>query len=213
MPQSALLLGSGYVATPTVEVLANASVHVTVASRTLASAQKLAGSFPKHQGQALRTAPHFASPHELVVIMNISVENSQASGLESKVLALEKQTLGLEQKHWLLLPPAQDGEGNVKETNEATEEPSKPQDAPKEDQKTHDEDIHFPFLSYNYYRTSQLTRQQIEFNPHSRVKIIKTITNPATGERAERQADATQSRPDENGKYVFTLKKTTKTDK
>jgi saccharopine dehydrogenase (NADP+, L-glutamate forming) len=45
MPQSALLLGSGYVATPTVEVLSKAGVHVTVACRTLASAQKLAGSF------------------------------------------------------------------------------------------------------------------------------------------------------------------------
>ncbi|KAK7414780.1 saccharopine dehydrogenase (NADP+, L-glutamate-forming) [Neonectria punicea] len=45
MPQSALLLGSGFVATPTVEFLANAGVHVTVACRTLASAQKLAGSF------------------------------------------------------------------------------------------------------------------------------------------------------------------------
>jgi len=45
MPQSALLLGSGFVATPTVEVLSNAGVHVTVACRTLASAQKLAGNF------------------------------------------------------------------------------------------------------------------------------------------------------------------------
>lgn len=45
MPQTALLLGSGFVATPTVELLANAGIHVTVACRTLASAQKLAGSF------------------------------------------------------------------------------------------------------------------------------------------------------------------------
>jgi saccharopine dehydrogenase (NADP+, L-glutamate forming) len=45
MPQSALILGSGFVATPTVEVLSNAGVHVTVACRTLASAQKLAGNF------------------------------------------------------------------------------------------------------------------------------------------------------------------------
>ncbi|PGH17163.1 hypothetical protein AJ79_01301 [Helicocarpus griseus UAMH5409] len=46
MPQSALLLGSGFVATPAVEVLSKAGVHVTVACRTLASAQKLAGSYP-----------------------------------------------------------------------------------------------------------------------------------------------------------------------
>ncbi|KAL6719700.1 saccharopine dehydrogenase (NADP+, L-glutamate-forming) [Lecanora helva] len=45
MPQSALLLGSGFVATPTVDVLSKAGVHVTVACRTLASAQKLAGNF------------------------------------------------------------------------------------------------------------------------------------------------------------------------
>ena len=45
MPQSALLLGSGFVATPTVQVLSTAGVHVTVACRTLASAQKLAGNF------------------------------------------------------------------------------------------------------------------------------------------------------------------------
>lgn len=45
MPQSALLLGSGFVATPAVQILSNAGVHVTVACRTLASAQKLAGNF------------------------------------------------------------------------------------------------------------------------------------------------------------------------
>ncbi|KAF4334265.1 saccharopine dehydrogenase [Fusarium beomiforme] len=45
MPQSALLLGSGFVATPAVEVLAKAGVHVTVACRTLASAKNLAGTF------------------------------------------------------------------------------------------------------------------------------------------------------------------------
>ncbi|KAH6976240.1 saccharopine dehydrogenase [Ilyonectria sp. MPI-CAGE-AT-0026] len=53
MPQSALLLGSGFVATPTVELLANSGVHVTVASRTLATAQKLAGSFPNAKGISL----------------------------------------------------------------------------------------------------------------------------------------------------------------
>ncbi|CAI4211880.1 unnamed protein product [Parascedosporium putredinis] len=46
MSQSALLLGSGFVATPTVEFLAKIGVHVTVACRTLASAQALAGGFP-----------------------------------------------------------------------------------------------------------------------------------------------------------------------
>ena len=45
MPQSALLLGSGFVATPTVKVLSEAGVQVTVACRTLASAKKLAGNF------------------------------------------------------------------------------------------------------------------------------------------------------------------------
>ena len=45
MPQSALLLGSGFVATPTVEVLSKAGVYVTVACRTLTSAKKLAGNF------------------------------------------------------------------------------------------------------------------------------------------------------------------------
>jgi len=45
MPQSALLLGSGFVATPTVDLLSKAGVHVTVACRTLAAARKLAGGF------------------------------------------------------------------------------------------------------------------------------------------------------------------------
>ncbi|GAO16189.1 uncharacterized protein UV8b_05599 [Ustilaginoidea virens] len=45
MSRSALILGSGYVATPTVEVLSEAGIQVTVACRTLASAQKLVGSF------------------------------------------------------------------------------------------------------------------------------------------------------------------------
>jgi saccharopine dehydrogenase (NADP+, L-glutamate forming) len=43
---SALLLGSGFVAAPTVEVLSAAGIHVTVACRTLASAQKLAAGRP-----------------------------------------------------------------------------------------------------------------------------------------------------------------------
>jgi saccharopine dehydrogenase (NADP+, L-glutamate forming) len=46
MPQSALLLGSGFVATPTVEVLTKSGISVTVACRTLASAEKLAGGYP-----------------------------------------------------------------------------------------------------------------------------------------------------------------------
>ncbi|KAJ5183683.1 Saccharopine dehydrogenase [Penicillium capsulatum] len=40
-----LLLGSGFVTKPTVEVLSKADVHVTVACRTLESAQKLSGDF------------------------------------------------------------------------------------------------------------------------------------------------------------------------
>ena len=46
MPHSALLLGSGFVAMPTVELLSKSGVQVTVACRTLASAQKLASNFP-----------------------------------------------------------------------------------------------------------------------------------------------------------------------
>lgn len=53
MPQSALLLGSGFVATPTVQVLSNAGVHVTVACRTLASAQKLAANFTNTKAVSL----------------------------------------------------------------------------------------------------------------------------------------------------------------
>ena len=45
MPSTALLLGSGFVATPTVEVLSKAGVHVTVACRTLSAAEKLARGF------------------------------------------------------------------------------------------------------------------------------------------------------------------------
>ncbi|PYH84330.1 saccharopine dehydrogenase [Aspergillus uvarum CBS 121591] len=41
-----LLLGSGFVTKPTVEVLSKADVHVTVACRTLESAQKLSEGFP-----------------------------------------------------------------------------------------------------------------------------------------------------------------------
>jgi saccharopine dehydrogenase (NADP+, L-glutamate forming) len=43
--RKALLLGSGFVATPTVEVLSKAGVYVTVACRTLANAKKLSGGF------------------------------------------------------------------------------------------------------------------------------------------------------------------------
>jgi saccharopine dehydrogenase (NADP+, L-glutamate forming) len=48
-----LLLGSGFVATPTVEVLSKAGVHVTVACRTLSSAQKLSGGFPNASAASL----------------------------------------------------------------------------------------------------------------------------------------------------------------
>jgi saccharopine dehydrogenase (NADP+, L-glutamate forming) len=41
----ALLLGSGFVATPTVDVLIKSGVHVTVACRTLATAQSMASRF------------------------------------------------------------------------------------------------------------------------------------------------------------------------
>ena len=53
MPQSALLLGSGFVATPTVQVLADAGVHVTVACRTLDSAQKLASNYKNTKAVSL----------------------------------------------------------------------------------------------------------------------------------------------------------------
>lgn len=43
--RNALLLGSGFVATPTVDVLSKAGISVTVACRTLEAAQKLAGEF------------------------------------------------------------------------------------------------------------------------------------------------------------------------
>jgi saccharopine dehydrogenase (NADP+, L-glutamate forming) len=46
MPQSVLLLGSGFVAAPTVEVLTKAGISVTIACRALASAERLAARFP-----------------------------------------------------------------------------------------------------------------------------------------------------------------------
>ncbi|KAE8358403.1 Saccharopine dehydrogenase [Aspergillus caelatus] len=48
-----LLLGSGFVTKPTVEVLSKADVHVTVACRTLESAQKLAEGFKNTTAIAL----------------------------------------------------------------------------------------------------------------------------------------------------------------
>ncbi|PKX92643.1 saccharopine dehydrogenase (NADP+, L-glutamate-forming) [Aspergillus novofumigatus IBT 16806] len=48
-----LLLGSGFVTKPTVEVLTKADVHVTVACRTLESAQKLCEGFPNTKAIAL----------------------------------------------------------------------------------------------------------------------------------------------------------------
>lgn len=45
MTQTVLLLGSGFVAAPTVEILSKAGIHVTVACRTLESAKSLAGSY------------------------------------------------------------------------------------------------------------------------------------------------------------------------
>ena len=53
MPQSALLLGSGFVATPTLKVLSNAGEHVTGACRTRASAEKRAGNFANTKAVSL----------------------------------------------------------------------------------------------------------------------------------------------------------------
>lgn len=65
MAPKVLLLGSGFVATPTVEVLTKAGVHVTVACRTLEKAKKLAGGFKPTSA--------------------ISLDASNASALESEV--------------------------------------------------------------------------------------------------------------------------------
>ena len=43
--RKALLLGSGFVTEPTVDILVKAGVHVTIGNRTLETAQKLAGKF------------------------------------------------------------------------------------------------------------------------------------------------------------------------
>jgi len=43
--KKALLLGSGFVTEPTVDILVKANVHVTIGNRTLETAQKLAGKF------------------------------------------------------------------------------------------------------------------------------------------------------------------------
>jgi saccharopine dehydrogenase (NADP+, L-glutamate forming) len=63
--RKALLLGSGFVATPTVDVLTKAGVSVTVACRTLAKAEKLAGGFKNASA--------------------ISLDVSNASALEAEV--------------------------------------------------------------------------------------------------------------------------------
>ncbi len=53
MSQSVLILGSGFVATPAVEVLSKAGIQVTVACRTLATAQALAGSYSNTKAVSL----------------------------------------------------------------------------------------------------------------------------------------------------------------
>ena len=60
MPQFALLLGSGFVAPPTVQVLSKAGVHVTVACRTLEKAQKLAKNFINTKAISLDVNDTFA---------------------------------------------------------------------------------------------------------------------------------------------------------
>jgi saccharopine dehydrogenase (NADP+, L-glutamate forming) len=72
MPQSALLLGSGFVATPTVQVLSESGVHVTVACRTLATAQKLAGSYANTKAISLdvndtSALENAVSQHDVVI--------------------------------------------------------------------------------------------------------------------------------------------------
>ncbi|OOF98117.1 hypothetical protein ASPCADRAFT_205376 [Aspergillus carbonarius ITEM 5010] len=67
-----LLLGSGFVTKPTVEVLSKADVHVTVACRTLESAQKLSGDFKNSKAISLDVTDDAAldkalSEHDLVI--------------------------------------------------------------------------------------------------------------------------------------------------
>ncbi|PYI06465.1 saccharopine dehydrogenase [Aspergillus sclerotiicarbonarius CBS 121057] len=67
-----LLLGSGFVTKPTVEVLSKADVHVTVACRTLESAQKLSGGFKNSKAVSLDVTDDAAldkalSEHDLVI--------------------------------------------------------------------------------------------------------------------------------------------------
>ena len=72
MPQFALLLGSGFVATPTVQVLSKAGVHVTVACRTLEKAQKLANNFINTKAISLDANDTFAledviTKHDIII--------------------------------------------------------------------------------------------------------------------------------------------------
>src|SRR5215468_9593337 len=72
MSKKVLLLGSGFVATPTVEVLTKAGVHVTVACRTLDKAQKLSAGFTNASAISLdATDPSALEPqvaaHDLTI--------------------------------------------------------------------------------------------------------------------------------------------------
>ncbi|KAI2620662.1 P-loop containing nucleoside triphosphate hydrolase protein [Hypomontagnella submonticulosa] len=119
--------------------------------------------------------------------MASSTETSLVSVLESKVLNFEKQLSELDLKYKTLLASVERNTDATKDGAGSGEDSKKPSGTSSDKAKVKDENE--------------------ESSPYSRVKIIKILKDPETGERVERQDNSNNLKPEEAGDYGFILRK------
>ncbi|KAJ5902309.1 P-loop containing nucleoside triphosphate hydrolase protein [Penicillium taxi] len=116
--------------------------------------------------------------------METSTEASLASALGERLIALEKQFSELQAKYNLLSEPK---ESSNKSKIQATE--------------TKD-------LNPQVNSNDEKATNEGKANPKSRVKLLKMVNNPDTGEREEVESDTPQSNTETDSDIAFVLKKT-----
>ncbi|KAI0106666.1 P-loop containing nucleoside triphosphate hydrolase protein [Daldinia grandis] len=112
--------------------------------------------------------------------------SSGLPALEAKLHHLEKQLSELDQKYNSLLASTKQSENGAKGSLEGSNLPNTPDGEAKAKAKDENEDTSL----------------------HSRVKIVKTIKDPQTGERVERQDETLNSKSTDTGDLAFILRKT-----
>ncbi|KAI1387952.1 P-loop containing nucleoside triphosphate hydrolase protein [Hypoxylon trugodes] len=116
--------------------------------------------------------------------MATSTETSLLTALEARLLDLEKQHAELNHKYSSVLESMNQGEKGIIGRSDG---PKKPLNISSDGMRVKDENE--------------------EVSIDSRVKIIKTIKDPETGERVERKDETPNAKPEDNRGFAFVLRK------